>query len=66
MTSSIHYTFKDYIKTSRNPSTRMIGHKNCGLIFNFVDGGASQLWIKILLSAYQNALGPVGTDEPLI
>jgi len=44
----------------------MIGHKNCGLIFNFVDGGASQLWIKILLSAYQNALGPVGTDEPLI
>ncbi len=31
-------TFKDYIETSRNPSTRTIGHKNCGLIFNFVDG----------------------------
>jgi hypothetical protein len=31
-------TFKDYIKTSRNPSTRTTGHRNCGLIFNFVDG----------------------------
>jgi hypothetical protein len=31
-------TFKDYINTSRNPSTRTIGHRNCGLIFNFVDG----------------------------
>ena len=30
-------TFKDYIKTSANPSTRTIGHKNCGLIFNFID-----------------------------
>lgn len=29
--------FKDYMKTSLNPSTRTIGHKNCGLIFNFVD-----------------------------
>lgn len=31
-------TFKDYISTSQNPSTRTIGHRNCGLIFNFVDG----------------------------
>ncbi len=31
-------TFKDYIKTSSNPSTSTIGHKNCGLIFDFVDG----------------------------
>ncbi len=30
-------TFKDYIKTSENPSTRTIGHRNCGVIFNFVD-----------------------------
>jgi hypothetical protein len=30
--------FKAYISTSRNPSTRTIGHNNCGLIFNFVDG----------------------------
>jgi len=29
--------FKDYIKTSLNPSTRTIGHRNCGIIFNFVD-----------------------------
>lgn len=31
-------TFKDYIKTSINPSTPTIGHEKCGYIFNFVDG----------------------------
>jgi hypothetical protein len=31
-------TFKDYIKTSMSPSTPTIGHKKCGLIFDFVDG----------------------------
>jgi hypothetical protein len=31
-------TFKVYISTSVNPSTRTIGHSNRGLIFNFVDG----------------------------
>jgi hypothetical protein len=31
-------TFKDYIKTSLNPSTPTIGHKKCGLIFDFFDG----------------------------
>jgi len=30
-------TFKEYIKTSANPSTKTIGHKSCGVIFNFVD-----------------------------
>ena len=30
--------FKDYIKTSANPSTCTIGHQKCGLIFNFFDG----------------------------
>jgi hypothetical protein len=30
-------TFKDYIKTSANPSTSAIGHSKCGLIFNFID-----------------------------
>jgi len=30
-------TFKDYIKTSANPSTPTIGHSKCGHIFNFVD-----------------------------
>ncbi len=30
-------TFKDYIKTSANPSTSTIGHKECGLVFNFID-----------------------------
>ncbi|VVB65066.1 Uncharacterised protein [uncultured archaeon] len=31
-------TFKDFIETSSNPSTSTIGHRSCGLIFNFVDG----------------------------
>ncbi len=31
-------TFKAYIKTTANPSTSTIGHKNCGRIFNFIDG----------------------------
>jgi len=30
-------TFKDYIKTSANPSTSTIGHQKCGLIFDFYD-----------------------------
>lgn len=38
MEESSEDAFKVYINTSRNPSTRTIGHKNCGLIFNFVDG----------------------------
>ena len=29
--------FKDYIKTSTNPSTETFGHSKCGFIFNFVD-----------------------------
>jgi hypothetical protein len=31
-------TFADYIKTSKNPSTPTIGHRKCGLIFDFIDG----------------------------
>ena len=27
--------FKDYIKTSANPSTCTIGHQKCGLLFDF-------------------------------
>ncbi|MCC7577328.1 MAG: hypothetical protein KK926_10905 [Methanomethylovorans sp.] len=29
--------FRDYMKTSLNPSTRTVGHRNCGLMINFVD-----------------------------
>lgn len=32
------HTFRDYIKTSANPSTPTIGHSECGLLFDFVDG----------------------------
>lgn len=31
--------FRDYIETSANPSTPTIGHRKCGAIFNFIDGG---------------------------
>jgi len=34
--------FVDYICTSQNPSTRTIGHRDCGLILNFVDGNWSK------------------------
>lgn len=36
------HTFNDYTKSSVNPSTRTIGHKKCGLIFNFVDDKISK------------------------
>jgi hypothetical protein len=50
-------TFKDYIKTSMNPSTTTIGHKKCGLIFNFIDGKklkkySSKKELKILAMTY--------------
>lgn len=57
--------FKDYIKTSRNPSTRTIGHRNCGLIFNFVDGKrpkkySSRKELKVLAAKFaeSNNLSP--------
>ncbi len=31
------HTFRDYIRTSSNPSTPTIGHEKCGRIFNFID-----------------------------
>lgn len=58
-------TFKDYIKTSQNPSTRTIGHSNCGLIFDFVDGHwpkkySSRKELKILAATFadHNKLSP--------
>lgn len=50
-------TFKDYIKTSANPSTRTIGHRNCGVIFNFVDEKkpkkySSRKELKILAASF--------------
>jgi hypothetical protein len=32
------HTFRDYIETTSSPSTPTVGHCNCGLIFNFIDG----------------------------
>ena len=45
--------FKDYIKTSRNPSTATIGHCKCGFIFNFIDSDSikkysSKIDLKVL------------------
>jgi len=62
-------TFKDYIQTSANPSTSTIGHKKCGLIFNFLDNKmpkrySSRKELKILSMRFavkknldQNTLG---------
>ena len=36
------YRFRDYIKTSKNPSTPTIGCKKCGIIFNFIDDKISK------------------------
>ena len=33
-----NHSFKDYIQTSIGPSTPTIGHNECGLIFDFIDG----------------------------
>ena len=35
-------TFRDYIRTSANPSTSTIGHRKCGYIFNFIDDKMSR------------------------
>ncbi len=35
-------SFKDYIRTSANPSTPTIGHKKCGHVFNFIDDKISK------------------------
>lgn len=56
--------FKDYIKTSFNPSTRTIGHMKCGLIFNFVDGNgpkkySSRKELKILAAKFAQKNLPV-------
>ena len=56
--------FKDYIKTSLNPSTRSIGHRSCGLIFNFVDGKkpkrySSRKELKILAAKFAQKNVPV-------
>jgi hypothetical protein len=56
--------FKDYMKTSLNPSTRTIGHKNCGLIFNFVDDKrpkrySSRKELKILAAKFAQKNLPV-------
>jgi hypothetical protein len=58
-------TFKDYTKTSANPSTRTIGHRKCGIIFNFIDGKnpkkySSRKELKILAAKF------VGKNELLI
>ncbi len=64
--------FKDYIKTSLNPSTGTIGHSNCGLIFNFVDGKrqkrySSRKELKVLAAKFaQNNLPVENTAQFLL
>jgi hypothetical protein len=53
--------FKDYIKTSINPSTATIGHSGCGLVFNFVDQGmpkrySSKIELKTIAMKFSKKL----------
>lgn len=52
-------TFNVYIKTSANPSTRTIGHRKCGIIFNFIDDESPKKYssrneLKILAAKFAN------------
>lgn len=56
--------FKDYIKTSLNQSTRTLGHRNCGRIFNFVDDKgpkrySSRKELKVLAAKFAQKNLPV-------
>lgn len=66
-------TFKDYIKTSAGPSTRTIGHRQCGIIFNFIDGKSPKKYssrkeLKILAAKFadKNELLVQNTDKFLL
>jgi len=50
-------TFKDYTRTSINPSTKTIGHRKCGIVFNFIDGKSPKKYssrkeLKILAAKF--------------
>ena len=36
--------FRDYIKTSANPSSPTIGHQKCGMVLNFIDGTIPRIY----------------------
>ncbi|MGB9940963.1 hypothetical protein [Methanosarcina sp.] len=66
-------TFKDYIQTSANPSTRTIGHRKCGIIFNFIDGKSPKKYssrkeLKILAAKFagKNELLTENTERFLL
>jgi hypothetical protein len=66
-------TFKDYIKTSSNPSTPTIGHASCGCIFNFIDGSlpkkfSSKIELKSMAMklAEKNKISYEATEKLLI
>ena len=45
-------TFKEYIQTSMNPSTRTIGHTSCGMIFNFIDGKRQKKYLVRSITSF--------------
>lgn len=66
-------TFKAYTKTSANPSTRTIGHRKCGIIFNFIDSNipkkySSRKELKILAAKFadKNELLMENTEKFLL
>jgi hypothetical protein len=64
-------TFRDFIKTSANPSTSTIGHKKCGAIFNFIDGKmpkkySSKKELKVLAMRFANINMLEGADAEML
>ena len=66
-------TFRDYIKTSANPSTPTIGHNKCGHVFNFIDQKQSKKYSSrielkslALKFAINNKLGDENTERFLV
>ena len=54
--------FRDYIKTSHNPSTSTFGHEKCGFVFNLVDAGlpkkySSKKELKIIAKKFAEKKG---------
>lgn len=65
--------FRDYIKTSLNPSTPTVGHEKCGYIFNFIDTGlpkrySSKKELKILAKEFakKKELSDLSTQKLLL
>ena len=65
--------FRDFIKTSSSPSTSTFGHRDCGFIFNLVDGkppkkysSKKELKSMAMVFASKNGLSNQATQKFLL